>query len=79
VKRVENINTSSTKDRRTCRCEYCSPGSNTLNDALPLVLSGEEGEKIAKKLGLSGREHCCCHCKNLILAVIERIEREKNT
>lgn len=56
--------------RNVCKCTFCPPGSNTSEDALPLVLIGDEGNRIAKLLSLSGNEACCYHCRALITRIV---------
>ena len=72
----KNINMRVRKNDRESvySCRFCSSESETKQDALPLALSGNEGKKIIKSLGLTGNEACCPHCRGLIVLVIGMIE-----
>jgi len=68
-----------TTKRSTYNCKFCPPGSNTSEDAVPLVLSGDEGSMIASLLEITGNEACCYHCKLLITKVVAAAKRAETS
>jgi len=54
------------------RCEFCPPGSDTANDAVPLMMLGAKGGMLVKYLGLNEMTKVCEHCLRCKLKTIEQ-------